>query len=98
MQPRIDLFANEIAAKFTKRFANASLVISHSSLPKATQEFLRKAPIDRFIAEMKAMRATVLEIGARVVGPHSSLYAERFEVYTDLYPSLKSAMHRLRPA
>jgi SAM-dependent methyltransferase len=46
--------------------------------PKVTPEFLRNAPIERFIAEMKRMRAAVLEIGARVVGPHSSLYAERF--------------------
>jgi AhpD family alkylhydroperoxidase len=40
MEPRIDLFANEIAARFAKRFANASLVISQSSLPKATQELV----------------------------------------------------------
>jgi AhpD family alkylhydroperoxidase len=40
MEPRIDLFANELAAKFAKRFANASLVISQSPLPKATQELV----------------------------------------------------------
>jgi len=27
MEPRIDMFANEIGAKFAKRFANTSLVI-----------------------------------------------------------------------
>jgi AhpD family alkylhydroperoxidase len=40
MEPRIDLFDNEIAAKFGKRFANASLVIDQSTLPKATQELV----------------------------------------------------------
>jgi AhpD family alkylhydroperoxidase len=40
MEPRIDLFANEIGAKFAKRFANAASVISQSSLPKATQELV----------------------------------------------------------
>ena len=40
MEPRIDLFANEIGAKFAKRFANASLVIDQSTLPKATQELV----------------------------------------------------------
>jgi AhpD family alkylhydroperoxidase len=40
MEPRIDLFANEIAAKFTKRFANTSMVISQSPLSKSTQELV----------------------------------------------------------
>jgi AhpD family alkylhydroperoxidase len=40
MGPRIDLFANELAAKFGKRFANAGMVIGQSSLPKATQELV----------------------------------------------------------
>jgi len=40
MEPRIDLFTNEIGAKFAKRFANASLVIVQSSLPKAIQELV----------------------------------------------------------
>ena len=38
MEPRMDLFANEVGAKFAKRFANASLVIDQSTLPKAIQE------------------------------------------------------------
>jgi AhpD family alkylhydroperoxidase len=38
MEPRIDLLTNEIGAKFAKRFANASMVIAHSPLPKSTQE------------------------------------------------------------
>ena len=40
MEPRIDLLTNEIGAKFAKRFANASLVIDQSPLPKATQELV----------------------------------------------------------
>src|SRR5215469_15757001 len=40
MEPRIDMMANEIGAKFAKRFANASLVIHHSRLPKSTQELV----------------------------------------------------------
>jgi AhpD family alkylhydroperoxidase len=40
MEPRIDLMANEIGAKFAKRFANASLVIDQSSLQKSTQELV----------------------------------------------------------
>ena len=38
MDARLNLFDNELAAKFGKRFANAGLVIQQSTLPKATQE------------------------------------------------------------
>ena len=40
MEPRFDMFNNGLAAKFAKRFANASLVIHQSSLPKPTQELV----------------------------------------------------------
>jgi AhpD family alkylhydroperoxidase len=40
MEPRIDLFSNELGAKFAKRFANASLVVDQSPLPKTTQELV----------------------------------------------------------
>jgi AhpD family alkylhydroperoxidase len=40
MDARFNMFDNEIAAKFGKRFANASLVIGQSSLPKTTQELV----------------------------------------------------------
>jgi AhpD family alkylhydroperoxidase len=40
METRFDLFANEIGAKIGKRFANASLVIAQSPLPKSTQELV----------------------------------------------------------
>ena len=58
--------------------ATLDVVCGPEAAPQAGPGFLRKAPIERFIAEMKAQGGTVLEIGARVVGPHSSLYAERF--------------------
>jgi AhpD family alkylhydroperoxidase len=40
MEPRFNMFDNEIGAKFSKRFANASLVIAQSPLPKSTQELV----------------------------------------------------------
>ncbi|MEF9903047.1 carboxymuconolactone decarboxylase family protein [Streptomyces sp. P9-A2] len=40
MEARFDLFANEIALKFAKRFAGAGLVIQQSPLPRFTQELV----------------------------------------------------------
>ncbi|MFC1227337.1 MULTISPECIES: carboxymuconolactone decarboxylase family protein [Streptomyces] len=40
MEARFDLFANEIALTFAKRFAGASLVIQQSPLPRSTQELV----------------------------------------------------------
>ncbi|CAM5670313.1 Carboxymuconolactone decarboxylase family protein OS=Streptomyces rimosus subsp. rimosus (strain ATCC / DSM 40260 / JCM 4667 / NRRL 2234) OX=1265868 GN=SRIM_038715 PE=4 SV=1 [Streptomyces rimosus subsp. rimosus] len=40
MDARFNLFENEFAAKFTKRFANAGLLIAQSALPKATEELV----------------------------------------------------------
>ena len=40
MEPRLNMFENEIGAKFSKRFANASLVIAQSPLPTSTQELV----------------------------------------------------------
>ncbi|GAA5084734.1 carboxymuconolactone decarboxylase family protein [Nocardia iowensis] len=40
MNARLNMFDNEIAAKFGKRFANAAMVINQASLPKATQELV----------------------------------------------------------
>jgi len=40
MNARFDLFGNDIAAKFGKRFVAASLVVDQSPLPKATQELV----------------------------------------------------------
>ncbi|GAA2568098.1 MULTISPECIES: carboxymuconolactone decarboxylase family protein [Streptomyces] len=40
MDARFNLFDNELAARFAKRFAGAALVIHGSSLPKSTQELV----------------------------------------------------------
>ena len=40
MEPRLNLFENAVGAKFVQRFANASLVIHQSSLPRSTQELV----------------------------------------------------------
>src|ERR1700678_381385 len=40
MDTRFNLFDNEIAVKFTKRFASAALVIEQSPLPKSTRELV----------------------------------------------------------
>ncbi|WNM36574.1 carboxymuconolactone decarboxylase family protein [Streptomyces sp. Li-HN-5-11] len=40
MDARFNMFGNEIAAKFFKRFASAGLVIHQSPLPKSTQELV----------------------------------------------------------
>ncbi|GAA2758012.1 carboxymuconolactone decarboxylase family protein [Actinopolymorpha rutila] len=40
METRLNLFENEVGAKFAKRFANAGMVVAQSSLPKATQELV----------------------------------------------------------
>ena len=40
MEPRFNMFENEIGARFSKRFASASMVIAQSLLPKSTQELV----------------------------------------------------------
>ncbi|GGT13483.1 carboxymuconolactone decarboxylase family protein [Streptomyces chromofuscus] len=40
MDARFNLYENEVAARFAKRFANAGLVIHQSSLPRSTQELV----------------------------------------------------------
>jgi AhpD family alkylhydroperoxidase len=40
MEPRFNMFGNELGAKFAKRFASASTVIANSPLPKSTQELM----------------------------------------------------------
>ena len=40
MEPRFNMFGNDLGAKFAKRFANASMVIANSPLPKSTQELM----------------------------------------------------------
>ncbi|WP_405114310.1 carboxymuconolactone decarboxylase family protein [Micromonospora sp. NBC_01405] len=40
MDARFNLFDNELATRFAKRFANAGMVIHQSPLPKSTQELV----------------------------------------------------------
>ena len=40
MDTRLNMFDNDIAVKFAKRFAAASMVIQQSPLPKSTQELV----------------------------------------------------------
>ena len=40
MEPRFNMFGNELGATFAKRFASASMVIANSPLPKSTQELM----------------------------------------------------------
>ncbi|MCE6997177.1 carboxymuconolactone decarboxylase family protein [Saccharothrix sp. S26] len=40
MEPRFNLFENEFAAKFAKRFAGMATVLEQSPLPKSTQELV----------------------------------------------------------
>src|SRR4051812_1045946 len=40
MDARFNMFDNEIAVRFAKRLANASMVIQQSPLPKSTQELV----------------------------------------------------------
>jgi AhpD family alkylhydroperoxidase len=40
MEPRFNVFDNEIGVKFAKRFAGLGLVIDQSPLPKSTQELV----------------------------------------------------------
>ncbi|UJW29284.1 carboxymuconolactone decarboxylase family protein [Saccharothrix sp. AJ9571] len=41
MDARFNLMDNEVAAKFSKRFLGAALVIEHSALPATTQELVK---------------------------------------------------------
>ncbi|MGH3293130.1 MAG: carboxymuconolactone decarboxylase family protein, partial [Trebonia sp.] len=40
MEPRFNVFDNEIGAKFAKRFAGLGLVVHESPLPRSTQELV----------------------------------------------------------
>jgi AhpD family alkylhydroperoxidase len=40
METRFNLFGNELATKFAKRFASASLVLAQSALPESTQQLV----------------------------------------------------------
>jgi AhpD family alkylhydroperoxidase len=62
MEPRIDLLASEIGAKVAKRIASVGVVITQSTLPKATQDLvmLRASQINGcgFCVDMHSKEAT----------------------------------------
>ena len=62
METRFNMFDNELATKFGKRFANAGMVIEQSPLPKATQNLvkLRASQINGcgFCTDMHTKEAT----------------------------------------
>jgi AhpD family alkylhydroperoxidase len=85
MEPRIDLISNEIGAKFAKRFANTSLVLQQSSLPKPTQELvsLRTSQIngcgwcvDIHTKELAAAGETPLRINLVAAWRHATVFTE----------------------
>jgi AhpD family alkylhydroperoxidase len=85
MNTRFDLFANEIAAKFAKRFANASLAIAQSPLPQATQELvsLRASQIngcgwciDLHTKEAATASETAVRLNLVAAWRHASVFTE----------------------
>ena len=85
MEPRFDILGNEIGAKFGKRFANASLVIAQSPLPKSTQELvaLRASQIngcgwciDLHTKEAAAAGETAVRLNLVAAWRESSVFTE----------------------
>ncbi len=85
MEPRFNLFENEIGAKFAKRFANASLVIQQSPLPRSIQELvsLRASQIngcgwcvDMHTKEGAAAGETTLRLHLVAAWRHASVFTE----------------------
>ncbi|MGV9661784.1 carboxymuconolactone decarboxylase family protein [Nocardia niigatensis] len=85
MSARLDMFANELGAKFSKRFANASLVITQSEVPKSTQEMvsLRASQIngcgfctDAHTKELAAAGEPAVRINLVATWRESSVFSE----------------------
>ena len=85
MDARFNLFENEIAAKFTKRFAAAALVIQESPLPRSTQELvaLRASQIngcgwciDMHTKEAAAAGETALRLNLVAAWRESTVFTE----------------------
>jgi AhpD family alkylhydroperoxidase len=85
MEPRIDMIANDIGARFSKRFANASLVIYQSALPRPTQELvsLRASQIngcgwciDMHTKEAAAAGETALRLNLVAAWRESTVFTE----------------------
>jgi AhpD family alkylhydroperoxidase len=85
MEPRIDLLANELGTKFSQRFANASLVIYRSTLPRAVRDLveLRVSQIngcgfctDLHTKEAAAAGETSLRLNLVAAWRHSTVFTE----------------------
>ena len=85
MDARLDMFHNEIAARFGKRFANTGLVIQRSPLPTSTQELvsLRASQIngcgwcvDMHTKEAAAAGETAVRINLEAVWRESTVFTE----------------------
>ena len=85
MEPRINLFTNDIGTKFAKRFANAGQVLDQSPLPKTTQELvsLRASQIngcgwciDMHTKEAAAAGETAVRINLVAAWRESTVFTE----------------------
>ena len=85
MEPRINLFTNDIGTKFAKRFANAGQVLDQSPLPKTTQELvsLRASQIngcgwciDMHTKEAAAAGETAVRLNLVAAWRESSVFTE----------------------
>jgi AhpD family alkylhydroperoxidase len=85
MDIRFNMFDNAIAAKFSKRFANASLVIHQSPLPRSTQELvsLRASQIngcgwcvDFHTKEAAAAGETAIRLNLVAAWRHAAVFTE----------------------
>jgi AhpD family alkylhydroperoxidase len=85
MEPRIDMFSNEIGAKIAKRMYNVSQVIEQSPLAKATQELvsLRASQIngcgwcvDIHTKEAAAAGETPLRLNLLAAWRHATVFTE----------------------
>jgi len=85
MDVRFNLFENELAAKFAKRFANAAMVINQSPLPTSIQELvsLRASQIngcgwciDMHTKEAAAAGETAVRINLVAAWRESTVFTE----------------------
>ncbi|WP_370948708.1 carboxymuconolactone decarboxylase family protein [Amycolatopsis sp. cg5] len=85
MEPRFDLFSNEIGTKIAKRFANTSSVIGQSGLPYGIQELvsLRASQIngcgwciDFHVKEATAAGETALRLHLVAAWRESTVFTE----------------------
>lgn len=85
MEPRFDMFNNEVSASFLKRFANAGMMIHQSSLPTATRELvsLRASQIngcgwcvDMHVKDAAAAGESAVRLGLVAAWRESTVFTE----------------------